>query len=398
VLTSTFPRWEGDCEPPFVFELCRRLRDRFDVVVLAPHAAGAMSRESLAGMEVIRFRYFFGQWEMLAYQGGILAKLKQHSACYLLVPFFLASQLIALLRILRREKIDVIHAHWLIPQGLIALAARFLNGGRFPALLCTSHGSDLLGLHGRFFAALKRMVMRHANAVTVVSRPMKAYALALGADERKLSVIPMGIDVTGLFVPPPAGGERSPELLFVGRLVASKAADVLIEAMPAILAECTEATLTIVGDGPEKARLEILAKALGIADRVNFLGAIANSELPALYRRAAIFVSPSLEEGFGLTLVEALACGCAAIASDLPATREIVVDGKTGLTVPPGDSAAIARTALLLLADAPLRRSLSHAGREFALGQFDWEIVAGRYGRLLDGLAAAARQLSCEHP
>lgn len=399
VLSSTFPRWEGDCEPPFVFELCRRLVERFDVLVLAPHGPGAKPREILSGVEVIRFRYFFAPWERLAYQGGILANLRQQPIRYLLVPFFLAAQLIALLRLLRHERIDVIHAHWLIPQGLIALAARFLHrGSRFPAWLCTSHGSDLLGLRGGLFAALKRKVLRHADAVTVVSRPMRAHALTLGADGRKLSVIPMGIDMTNLFVPMPATEGHEPELLFVGRLVASKAVDVLIGAMPAILAGCPAATLTIVGDGPEKARLEAAAKALGVADRVTFLGAVANPALPALYRRAAIFVSPSLEEGFGLTLVEAMACGCAVIASDLPATRDIVVDGETGLTVPPGDSTAIARAALSLLADAALRHSLGRAGRAFVQKQFDWDIVAGRYGYLLDELAPPSRQPSWEHP
>ncbi|TCV79098.1 glycosyltransferase [Sulfurirhabdus autotrophica] len=393
VLTSTFPRWEGDCEPPFVFELSRRLQHRFDVMVLAPHTTGAKQREDIAGMRVIRYRYFFGKWEILAYQGGILAKLKQHSAHYLLVPFFLFAQLRSLLRILRREKIDVIHAHWLIPQGLIAIAALFLKRVQFPALLCTSHGSDLFGLRGMFFSSLKRIVVRYADAVTVVSHQMKSRTIELGINEDKVSVIPMGIDMTNLFVPSHEE-VRDLELLFVGRLVVSKAVDVLIMALPAILIEYPHVSLTIVGDGPEKASLKELAIKLGISNQVNFLGAVANPELPVLYRRAAIFVSPSLEEGFGLTIVEALACGCAVIATNLPATREILADGETGLLVPLGDSAAIAHRALLLLADTTLRHSLSRAGRQFAIGKFDWEVVAGRYGCLLDKLVKNSQQPS----
>lgn len=397
MLTSTFPRWEGDNEPPFVFELCRRLSADFDVWVLAPHTPGAKARETLSGLTVVRFRYFFERGETLAYRGGILANLRNNRLCYLLVPLFLVFQLTALLRLLSREKFDILHAHWLIPQGLVAVAARLLSH-RTPALLCTAHGSDLNGLRGRLFSALKSLVMRRSDAVTVVSQAMKEHAVALGAEPEKTSVISMGVDSANTFTPAEYPARSDNELLFVGRLISSKTVDILIRSMPAILKGCPNATLTIIGEGPEKAKLEALANTLGITGRINFLGAVANPTLPALYRRATIFVSPSQEEGFGLTLVEALACGCAAIASDLPAHREIIIDGETGLTVPLRDSLAISRAALSLLANAPLRQQLGHAGRGYVLKQFDWEIVAARYACLLNELVSTPCHPSCEYP
>lgn len=396
VLTSTFPRWEGDNEPPFVFELCRRLSADFDVCVLAPHTPGAKAHETLSGLTVVRFRYFFEWGETLAYRGGILANLRSNRFNYLLIPLFFGCQLAALLRLLARENFDIVHAHWLIPQGVIAVAAKLVLRST-PALLCTAHGSDLYGLRGRLFSALKHMVMRRADAVTVVSQAMKNHAVSLKIEPEKISVISMGVDMANIFTPAGHTVRHGNELLFVGRLVASKAVDTLIDAMPTILAGCPNATLTIVGDGPEKVKLEALAKTQGIAGRVSFLGAVANPALPPLYRRATIFISPSQEEGFGLTLVEALACGCAVIASDLPAHRDIVVDGETGLTVLPGDSIAIARAALTLLSDAPLRQLLGSAGREYVLRQFDWASVVTRYARLLDELAAISCHPSCEH-
>lgn len=397
VLTSTFPRWPGDDEPPFVFELCRRLNKDFDVWVMSPHAPDTKTQEDLSGLTVIRFRYFFEWGESLAYQGGILAKLRNNRLRYLLVPLFLACQLATLLRLAGREKFDIVHAHWLIPQGLVAVAARLLSSRTTP-LLCTAHGSDLHGLRGALFSALKRMVMRRSDAVTVVSQAMKECAVSLGTKPDKILVIPMGVDAANVFTPAERAVRSANELLFVGRLVPSKAVDILIGAMPAILAKYPEATLTIAGDGPEKISLEALAKALGIIGRVNFLGAIANPKLPELYRRAAIFVSASQEEGFGLTLAEALACGCAVIASDLPAHRCIVVDGVTGLTVAPGDSAAISRGVLSLLADPALRQSLGRSGREYVLKQFDWEVISARYAHLLDEMTTASDLLPCEHP
>ena len=113
VLTSTFPRWRGDKEPPFVFELSRRLTKNFDILVLAPHTQGARPLEEIGEIEVVRFRYCFEKLEHLAYDGGIVANLNKAKWRYLLVPLLLAGQFLALMRILGSHRIDVIHAHWI---------------------------------------------------------------------------------------------------------------------------------------------------------------------------------------------------------------------------------------------------------------------------------------------
>ena len=219
VLTSTFPRWQGDKEPPFVFELCRRLSKDFDVWVLAPHAQGARTRETLNELTVVRFHYFFDWGETLTYRGGIMANLRSNWLNYLLVPLFFIFQLAALLRLLSQENFDVVHAHWLIPQGLIAVAAR---GGfrQPPALLCTAHGSDLYGLRGVLFSALKRLVMRRSDAISMVSQAMKEETVALGAEPAKISVISMGVDTANTFTPAKHPARHNNQLLFVGRLAA----------------------------------------------------------------------------------------------------------------------------------------------------------------------------------
>lgn len=391
VLTSTFPRWEGDREPPFVFELCRRLTRDFEVIVLAPHAFGARTVETLEGISVRRFRYFFEKWEALAYEGGILPKLKRNPAYYLLVPFFITSQVLALRRILKREDIDVIHAHWLIPQGLSMLLCKALPAPRFPSWLCTSHGSDLLGLRGTLFGKLKERILKSANVITVVSQAMQEQALRLGALPDRLFIMPMGIDTTRFHPPAPSTEKKTSELLFVGRLVSSKAVDSLIQAMPIILTQYPQTTLTIVGEGPERTNLETLTKSLKIESNVLFTGAIANTDLPPLYRRATLFITPSYSEGFGLTLAEAMACGCAVIASDLPAIRELVVHDKTGLLVAPGDSEDIARKALTLLSNPACRAALERAGRDAVCQRFGWDMVAKNYAGLLATLCPASR-------
>ena len=120
VLTSTFPRWKNDTDPPFVYELSRRLVPQLDIYVLTPNYPGALQDEIMDGMEVHRFRYFYKRFERLAGSAGILPTLKKNKLYYLLIPFFVLAEFWALLRLVRKIKPDVVHAHWLIPQGLVA--------------------------------------------------------------------------------------------------------------------------------------------------------------------------------------------------------------------------------------------------------------------------------------
>jgi len=395
VVTSTFPRWQGDTEPPFVFELCRRLVDEFDILVLAPHAEGTKQFERMDGIDVTRFRYFFPRWEKLAYQGGILANLKQSHWCYFLLPFFFASQLIALLRILRHEHIDLIHAHWLIPQGLsVAIAGLFVR--KMPPLICTSHGGDLLGLKGQLLTLMKRWVIRCTSQLTVVSHTMMNCALALGAKSEQLQTISMGVDTKILFAPSPNKSRADNEVLFVGRLVEKKGVEYLLDAMPEIVKQLPKTRLSIVGSGPLENALKSKVHRLGIANAVIFHSAVNNSQLPELYRRATIFVAPSIvtiqgdQEGLGLVLVEALACECPVVASDLPAIRDVIIEGVTGLRVPEKSPGALAKAILKLLTESDLRSQLAINGRDHVSRHFDWDIAATRFEHLIKELTINA--------
>lgn len=384
VLTSTFPRWQGDSEPPFVFELSRRLANHFDVMVLSPLAPGSKCFERLDNLDVHRFRYFFSGWQNLAYNGGILANLKQNRWRYLLVPLFIFFEFVSLLRLLRKKRVDVIHAHWLIPQGLVAVAARGMTRGSKPAIVCTSHGSDLLGLRGVMFGWLQKQVMLNADKVTLVGSALRSRADEL-LPENGGEVIPMGVDLTGVFTP--SDSRRSDtELLFVGRLVELKGLNYLIQAMPEILKSHPQVTLTIVGDGPERKNLKNLAADLNVAGSIAFLGAVENAALSALYRRATIFVSPSLAEGFGLTFVEAMGCACPVVATDLPVLRDVITDWVTGLVCGQRDSSGLAAKVCFLLAHPELREALGNAGCQHVRKHFDWTAITRRYELLIDEL------------
>ncbi len=373
-----------------MFELSRRLSDAFDVTVLAPRSPGCLEYEMMDELRIIRFAYCFRRWENLAtHGGGILSRLRANRLNYLLVPLFLGGQLWALVRLLRRDSFDIIHAHWLIPQGLVAVIARWLARRPLP-LVCTSHGSDLFALRGRLLQRLKRWVIDRCQMLTVVSSAMRSVVVAMGVDPGKIAVISMGVDLHHRFTLDSGVIRNTHELLFVGRLVEKKGLQVLLEAVPMVLIEHPEARLKVVGSGPLAEKLRCQAQAFGIADRVNFLGMVAQAELPALYQQATLFVAPFRvtdsgdQEGLGLVLVEALGCGCPVIASDLPAVRDVIDDGESGLLVVRDDPCALAAAVCRLLDYPELRDALAARGRQHCLEHFDWSGVATRYRRLLD--------------
>jgi len=395
VLTSTFPRWENDSEPAFIFDLSRRLCTSFDVTVLAPRSLGSKDRETMDGLHVIRFPYFFRRWENLAtHSGGILNRLLSNPFNYLLVPLFLAGQLLALIRLLRQERFALIHAHWLIPQGLIAVMGLSLACQRVP-LVCTSHGGDLFALRGTIFQRMKRWVMDRSQALTVVSRAMQLAVVGMGVTPDKVQVISMGVDLKDRFTTEHTAKRGNNQLLFVGRLVEKKGLQILLEAIPKVLTKHPDMRLTVAGTGPLEMELRELAQLLDISDKVDFLGMVTQSKLPALYRHATLAVFPFLvaksgdQEGFGLVQVEAMGCGCPVIAGDLPAIHDSITHEESGLLVTPSNPGILADTVIRALNDPDLCFRLAREARKKVMEQFDWEIVAEKYTVLYNRLIYA---------
>jgi glycosyltransferase involved in cell wall biosynthesis len=386
VLASTYPRSQDDPEPRFVHELSRRMTMRFDVTVLCPHARGAELAEIMDGVEVLRYRYAPGWMETLVQNGGIIANLRRSPWKWLLVPSFLFCQWWVGRRVLSRRKIALMHAHWLIPQGVVAAILSRMSGVPYAV---TSHGGDLFGLRGRISSALKRWVASSASAMTVVSTAMKDEAERAGLAPRELRVISMGVDAKRRFVPCDGTGRSRSELLFVGRLVAKKGVSVLLEALPSVARRCPDVTLTVVGFGPEEVRLRELAAALDLADRVCFRGAMRQDQLPELYQRAALFVAPFIadasgdQEGLPVALMEAIACGCPAVVGDVAGVRDLVGDSAVASLVTCGDVQELADAIVrVLLNPEPACLRAETLARDVR-DRIDWDHVADAYATVL---------------
>jgi glycosyltransferase involved in cell wall biosynthesis len=386
VLASTYPRWSDDPEPGFVHELSKRLTDKFDVTVLGPHAPGAATKEMLDGVRVVRYHYAPAQLETLVNDGGIVTNLNRHRWKWLLVPGFVLMQAWCAWRIIRRWRPDVIHAHWLIPQGLV-IALLGLVDRRVPPFVVTSHGADLFALQARPLQVLKRFVLRRATHITVVSRVMRDVILQMGVKPDKVTVEPMGVDLQTRFVPSQSNVRSANEILFVGRLVEKKGLRLLIDAMPAIRKRHPDVRLAVAGFGPEEPACRKRVHELDLGDCVRFLGAVPQSELPRLYQVAGVFVAPFIrtadgdQEGLGLVMVEAAGCGCPVVAGNVPAVRDVICDEAIGTLVACGDTAALADSVCRALAMPATAANV--LARRRGVSRFDWQHRADAYASIL---------------
>ncbi|HOQ19130.1 glycosyltransferase family 4 protein [Methanothermobacter thermautotrophicus] len=247
-----------------------------------------------------------------------------------------------------RKPFDVIHAHYLLPTGLIGLLCHWISG---KPLIVTVHGSDVnkLARKNSLLFKISGYVLRRASAVITVSRDLRDKVVEeFGVDGERVHIINMGVD-TDIFRP--LDRDKCRErlglplnrrvILFVGNIIPSKGVHYLIESLREV--EVGGVKCIILGAHVDEEYLKTLR---GMAESINadveFFEPVPYSEVAIWMNAADVFVLPSLEEGFGLVALEALACGTPVIATATGGIREFVIDSETGYTVSPGDSSAIA--------------------------------------------------------
>jgi glycosyltransferase involved in cell wall biosynthesis len=312
----------------------------------------------------------------------VSALRRRREAC---TPFematFAVSASFRIRRILRRERIDGMIAFFSIPCGPIAWWGA--RGTGVPYIV-SLRGGDVPGteprLHRihRWLAPGRRRVLRGARAVIANSLALQQRALA--ADALPVGIIPNGVDST-FFVP---AASKPPALpfrwLFVGRLQTQKNLGWLITRLAALTDLSWE--LHIVGDGPLRQEWQQLAEALGVAPRLKWHGWLPRAQLLPHYQNAHALVQPSLYEGMANTVLEAMACGLAIVASDEPANRALVEDSGSGVCLPLANPIAAEAVLRVTMTDARWTQRGAQA-RTHAIEHFSWPQVAKAYASLL---------------
>jgi glycosyltransferase involved in cell wall biosynthesis len=316
VLTTSYPSDRDHGAGRFVADAVERMRARgVAVTVIGPE----------------QFRHFG-----IAYGHGIVGNLRRRPWLALLLPALLMN----FVRAARRADADLLHAHW--------LAAGWVAARTGKPYVVQVWGTDVE--LARRAPWLARGVLRRARLVIAASRALAEAAQSLGA--REVRVIPSGVEL-----PPEVGEEAEPaEVLYAGRLSPEKGILELLDAARGL-------NLVVAGDGP-------------LRDCVPFAkGFVQHDELQHFYARAAVVACPSRREGFGVVCLEAMAHGRPVVATRVGGLLDLVVDGETGILVPPRDPAALRSALERLLADRELRRRLGLAGRDRARRLFSWEHV-----------------------
>jgi glycosyltransferase involved in cell wall biosynthesis len=304
--------------------------------------------------------------------------------------------LAGLVRLLRRERPAIVHTHT-SKAGFIGRLAARLTG--IPAVIHQPHGHIFYGYYGRavtaFYVALERMAARWSDRlVTLTDREIDEH-LALGIGRRSQFVtVPSGVPTAELRARAPARAAARavlelPADAFVvaalGRLVPVKGFDLLVEAMPALLAAVPAARAVVIGDGPEQASLSSLAQRLGVRDRVRLYGPSADPA--AILAAADVLAAPSRNEGMGRALVEAMALGVPVVAAEVGGIASVVGQDEAGRLIPPDDAPALAAALIELGRDRTLRGKLAEVARARA----ETFSTAVADGRMLDLYATLVR-------
>ena len=363
MLTTGFPRFQGDLFGSFILELAKALvRQGEEVLVIAPHQAGLPGSDHLEGVEIRRFRYFYpARWQCVAYGGGIPTNVRRSWMVRLQLPFFLIGFFWAARRAAGQSQL--VHCHW-TATGLVARWAL----GKKCGLVLSVRGSDMHLLEKGVLQWLNRRIYGWMDHIVAVSEDIASKLAVAGVDRDKIRVVYNGVDERFQ-----AGDKEEKRrqldlpterfiVLFIGLLVPVKGLDLLLRA----LADLQDEPLlcALVGDGPLLEELQTEVQRLQLAGRVVFYGRRPTAEIPAWLNAADVLVLPSRSEGRPNVVLEAQACGLPVIATRVGGTPELIRHGENGLLIDSEDAGALARELARLMSNSAYREQLGRAARQ----------------------------------
>lgn len=386
VVSTSYPRWDGDFAGHFVASSVRELaRLGHEVTVIAPHAPGAQPTESEEGVTVRRVRYGPDALERLAYGDGIVPNLRSDPLLVFMVPLLA----IALRRGLRRESrdADVVHVHW-APTAVLSGA----GSCGLPVVL-SLHGSDVtLARRGGVWRRLLTDGLKTADAAQVVAKEQKSAVLEGSHYPGRIDVIPSGVSVDLAHRHRPA---REPSemfrMVFVGRLVEEKGILDLLDAFAAALPKIDAVHLEIVGKGPLEEAIGARIASGEFGDAISLIGRLSHQDTLDLIAASDLLVLPSHGEGSPLAVTEALTLGTPVLGTSVGAMRELI--GDDGIVVGPHDPAALAQA---MIDAASQREKLATWGaraRSRMVEEYGWPKIAERTVDLYRGAIEHAERV-----
>jgi len=357
------------------------------LLALGP-AVGGMAHHVTAlvrGLDRVRFEVALaGPPEGPAADAARAASCAMYPLRFRPSPVTAAMSAVRLAGLVRRETFTLVHAHGYSAAGAAALSRSLASGHR---LVCTLHnfltGTSAQAITGWRARWLLGLIARRADRIITVSDSLHAQFEGIADARGKLCTIPNGIDLTAFANMDRARARRelglpenAPVVGMVGRLAAQKGPLAFLRAAALVGRRFPDARFVLIGDGPLRGDVERLAAELAVTDRIVLAGHRADA--PMLTQAFDVAVVASLSEGSSLTAMEAMAWGVPVVGTAVGGVREVVVDGETGVLVPPGDAQALGHTITALLSDPQRARELGEAGRRRVEREFSVKTMVER--------------------
>lgn len=396
VFTQTFPRYQGDPVAPFMRDFCQGLvKAGNKVIVLAPYDSKFSLRKKKEDFKIKLYKYVFAdRLHLLGYSRTLIGDQRFKLFVYPLAPLMFLFSFLALLRLIYQEKIEIISAHWILPNGFIAALVSKITG--IP-LVISIPGSDIyLAKKNFIFRSMALLAVRQSKAVVSNSRRYLEEFSKSGINLENSLEIPYGVDVKKYQYPASQKIKMRRKLGFlkndliilaVGRLVEKKGYEYLIKAMPIILRKKKQVRLVLIGNGAEKSKLIKIAKDLKISNKVFFLGKVNYDQLSKFYSLADLFIAPSIKDSQGnleshiVALFEAMASGLPIVATELAVSEKYVIDGVNGYRVKQRNKKALALGVLSIL-DSPNRFKMGEKSKLIAKKHLSYETSGKEYTKI----------------
>jgi len=396
MITSTYPRYQGDSVGLFVHSLASSLSHLgHEVRVFAPYDP-AIDPTWRPGVDVQRIKYIWpDSWSILGHARSLKNDMSLKWHAFPLVASFSLLTVVHLYAEISRNGFDIVYASWLVPGGFIGGIVSRLTG--IP-MVVHLHGSDVfVAERYKILRPVVHFVLNTACHVIACSTDLATRVARFGLSSERITVIPYGVNVEQYMLADQALNPFKPlfadkswnVVMGMGRLVSKKGFAYLLRAAPIVLNRFPNTLFVIAGEGDLRPQLEALAKAENIQKHVLFVGHIPWYQTPAYLKMVDVFVVPSVKDeagnvdGLPCVLLEAMAAGCAVVASRIAGIPDVICDGENGLLVPPKDEIALAEAICSLLSNEKLRRQLGEAAQKTIITQYRWTQIAERIAAVL---------------
>jgi len=373
---TAFPRYKGDIITPWMIELIERLQRQGIEVSIFTSSYKGLKNQVWNGMPVYRFRYFFKRYERLTHEETAVDRFSKGGFNILLSFLYVVSGMIAIARLCRLKRFDIVHINWPFPHILFGIMAKAVSRCR---VFATFYGLEIRWLKKKFPFLVKPFswLINRADVVTAISNHTAGELK--GIVKKDIPIIPFSITVES------QSAEVNDQnfILFVGRHVERKGVHILIEAFRKIYKEIPH-NVIIVGDGPEKKGWEEMVIKYELTDRIKFTGWISKTELHNLYQHCSFFVLPAIydkhgdTEGLGVVMIEAMSYSKPVIASNVGGITDVVIDGYNGILVKDNDPEALAIAIKKLVQNKDLSKKLGENAKKSIDERFNWDKIVSK--------------------